>query len=74
MQKCPEKDVFAMDGDNAFNRLNRLLALQQFFFFFFFFISNYIFIVKVNGIANVTATTIIAKYCDFDNFVELHKP
>ena len=34
----------------------------------------YIFIVKVNGIANVTATTIIAKYCDFDNFVELHKP
>ena len=37
-------------------------------------ISNYIFIVKVNGIANVTATTIIAKYCDCDNFVELHKP
>ena len=36
--------------------------------------SNYIFIVKVNGIANVTATTIISKYCDFDNFVELHKP
>jgi len=49
-------------------------GLYMLFFFLRSGISNYIFIVKVNGIANVTATTIIAKYCDFDNFVELHKP
>jgi len=28
-RKYPDKDVFAMDGDNAVKRLNRLFALQQ---------------------------------------------
>jgi len=35
---------------------------------------DYIFIVKVNGISKINATIIIIKYCDCDNFVELHKP
>ena len=70
--KCLLKKM--MSGDVKEQKIRPSLRAREFFFFFKEDISNYIFIVKVNENLNVSTTTIIIKYCDCDNFVELHKP